>query len=103
LKWGHGPFVRLEVPDKSILTGKAGMVLIDAIASCPTRNLVAVGYANGLISLARIGEPGEILLRADTSAAITALDWSSDGRFLGLAGADGSAALVEFPDDMFKP
>lgn len=93
----------LEVPDKSILTGKAGMVLIDAIASCPTRNLVAVGYANGLISLARIGEPGEILLRADTSAAITALDWSSDGRFLGLTGADGSAALVEFPDDMFKP
>jgi hypothetical protein len=93
----------LMVPDKTILTGKAGLVLIDAIASCPTRNLVAVGYSNGLVSLARIGEPGEILLRADTGAAVTALAWSSDGRFLGIAGADATAALVEFPDDMFKP
>jgi hypothetical protein len=93
----------LDAPDKSILTGKAGLVMIEVIASCPTRNLVAVGYANGLISLAKIGEPGEILLRADTGAAVTALAWSSDGRFLGLAGADGTAALVEFPDDMFKP
>lgn len=92
----------LEAPDNSILTGKAGMVLIEAIASCPTRNLVAVGYANGLVSVARIGEAGEILLRADTGSGITALDWSSDGRFLGLAEADGSAALVEFPDEMFK-
>lgn len=93
----------LATPDKTILTGKAGLVLIDAVASCPTKSLIAVGYSNGLVSLARIGEPGEILLRADTGAAVTALAWSSDGQFLGIAGADGTAALVEFPDDMFKP
>ncbi|MCG6903034.1 MAG: WD40 repeat domain-containing protein [Rhodobacter sp.] len=90
-------------PEKNILTGKSGLVLIDTIASCPTRNLVAVGYSNGLVSLAQIGEPGEILLREDTGVGVTALAWSRDGRFLGLAGSDGSAALVEFPDDMFKP
>lgn len=85
-----------------IMTGKAGLVLIDAIATCPTRNLVAVGYANGLLSLAEIGRPSEILLREDTGAAITAMKWSADGKYLALAGADGSAALVEFPDHMFK-
>lgn len=93
----------LRTPDKSIESGKTGLTLIEVIASCPIRNLVAVGYANGLVSVAQIGKPGEILLRENTGAAITAMAWSNDGNFLGLAGADGTAALVEFPDDMFKP
>ncbi|MGB3242990.1 MAG: hypothetical protein WBB25_00530 [Sulfitobacter sp.] len=92
----------LHTPDKNVETGKTGLILIDAIASCPTRNLVAVGYANGLVSIAQIGEPGEILLRENTGAGVTALAWSDDGKFLGVAGADCSAALVEFPTDMFK-
>ena len=88
--------------NSAITTGKAGLVLINAVATCPARNLVAVGYANGLLSLAEIGRPSEILLREDTGAGITALAWSSDGRFLAVAGSDGSAALVDFPDSMFK-
>ena len=87
---------------RDIMSGKAGLVLINAVATCPTRNLVAVGYANGLLSLAEIGRPSEILLREDTGAGITAMAWSTNGKFLAVAGADGSAALVEFPDSMFK-
>jgi WD40 repeat protein len=86
----------------NIISGKAGLVLIDAVATCPNRNLVAVGYANGLLSLAEIGRPSEILLREDTGVGITAMAWSSNGAYLALAGADGSAALVELPDSMFK-
>ncbi len=85
-----------------IVSGKAGLVLINAVAACPTRNLVAVGYANGLLSLAEVGRPSEILLREDTGVGITSMAWSSDGSYLALAGADGSAALIEFPDSMFK-
>jgi WD40 repeat protein len=85
-----------------IMSGKAGLVLIDAVATCPTRNLVAVGYANGLLSLAEIGRPSEILLREDTGVGIIAMAWSPNGAYLALAGADGSAALIEFPDSMFK-
>jgi WD40 repeat protein len=85
-----------------IMSGKAGLVLINAVATCPTRNLVAVGYANGLLSLAEVGRPSEILLREDTGIGITAMAWSSNGNYLALAGADGSAALIEFPDSMFK-
>lgn len=88
--------------NQNVMTGKSGLILIDSIATCPTRNLVAVGYANGLLSLAEIGRPSEILLREDTGATICAMAWSGDGKFLALAGADGSAALVEFPDTMFK-
>ena len=85
-----------------IVSAKAGLVLINAVATCPTRNLVAVGYANGLLSLAEIGRPSEILLREDTGAGVAAMAWSSDGKFLAVAGSDGSAALVDFPDSMFK-
>ena len=87
---------------QAVLTGKPGLVLVSAVATSPNRNLVAVGYANGLLSLAEIGQPSEILLREDTGSAITAMAWSSNGTYLALAGADGSAALVEFPDSMFK-
>lgn len=87
---------------RDVVTGKAGLVLVSAIATCPTRNLVAVGYANGLLSLAEIGQQSEILLREDSGAAITAMVWSQDGKYLALAGTDSSAALVEFPDAMFK-
>lgn len=88
---------------QNLISGKSGLILIEAIATCPTRNLVAVGYANGLVSLAEIGQPTEILLRENTGAAIADLAWSGCGNFLALAGTDGSAALVEFPEAMFKP
>lgn len=87
---------------RDVITGKPGLVLINAVATSPNRNLVAVGYANGLLSMAEIGQPSEILLREDTGAAITAMAWSPNGSFLALGGTDGSAALVEFPDAMFK-
>ncbi|MDZ4312675.1 MAG: hypothetical protein U1A24_19180 [Cypionkella sp.] len=87
---------------RDVVTGKAGLVLVNAVATCPNRNLVAVGYANGLLSLAEIGQQSEILLREDTGAGITAMVWSQEGKYLALAGTDGSAALVEFPDAMFK-
>lgn len=83
-------------------TGKAGLVLIPQIATSPNRNLVAVGYANGLLSLAEIGQPAEILLREDTGAGITAMAWSANGDFLAVAGEDGTVGLVEFPVGMFK-
>lgn len=87
---------------RDLVTGKPGLVLVNAVATSPNRNLVAVGYANGLLSLSEIGQPSEILLREDTGSAITAMAWSPDGTYLALAGSDGSAALVEFPDAMFK-
>lgn len=92
----------LDGDGPDVVTGKPGLLLVDAIATCPTRNLVAVGYANGLVSLAEIGRPSEMLLREDTGANVTAMAWSGNGSFLALAGSDGSAALVEFPDSMFK-
>lgn len=95
--------VAWALPDHhDLMTGKSGLVLVDALATSPDRNLVAVGYGNGLLSLAEIGRPTEMLLREDTGAGVTAMAWSGNGAYLAVAGTDGSAALVEFPDAMFK-
>ncbi len=94
--WTLGP------DSQPIITGKSGLVLVDRVAASPTRNLVAVGYANGLVSLAEIGRADEILLRQDTGTGISALAWSTDGRMLAIGARDGTAALIEFPDEMFK-
>ena len=87
---------------RDVMTGRAGLVPVNAVAASPNRNLVAVGYANGLLSLAEIGQPSEILLREDTGAGIAAMAWSPNGSYLALSGTDGTAALVEFPEAMFK-
>jgi len=92
----------LDAAGQPIATGKPGLVLVDSVAACPTRSIVAVGYANGLVSLAEPGRTDEILLRGDTGCGVTALGWSSDGRMLAIGGQDGTAALIEFPNEMFK-
>lgn len=84
-----------------IEAGKPGLVVVERIALCPDRPLIASGYANGLVCIAKLGTRDEMLLRND-GAAITALDWSADGAHLALGCADGTAALVTFPPNMFK-
>jgi WD40 repeat protein len=82
-------------------TGRAGMVPIELVAAHPRKKLVAAGHANGRITVAQIGTREEIVVRP-LGDALTALAWSGDGRHLAIGTADGTAAIVTFPDQMFK-
>ncbi|MFD1981286.1 WD40 repeat domain-containing protein [Mesorhizobium newzealandense] len=82
-------------------TGHAGLVLVEAVAAHPEKKLIAAGYANGRITVAQIGARDELLVRA-LGSTVTALAWSSDGRHLAVGSADGTAAIVTFPAQMFK-
>ena len=81
--------------------GRGGLVVVDRVAASPDRPLLAVGYANGLVCLNKIGSREEMMLRA-SGGAITALAWSPDGTHLAFGDADGQATLVAFPPDLFK-
>ena len=85
----------------ALVTGRAGLVGVEAVASHPARDLVAAGYANGQIVVARIGAADELLVRP-MGGAVTALAWSADGWHLAAGDADGGAAIVTFPAHMFK-
>jgi hypothetical protein len=81
--------------------GRAALVVVDRVASSPNRPIVAAGYANGLVCLARVGLRDEMMLRAD-GPAVTALAFAPDGKHLALGDAGGGAALVALPDLIFK-
>ena len=87
---------------KPIPSGRPGFVAVDSIATSPDKDLLAVGYANGLLCITQIGSSEEMILRQDGHTGISALCWSSDESFLAVGMANGGAALVEFPAGMFK-
>jgi len=67
---------------------------VEAVACHPAQAIVAVGYADGLVLLARIEDGAEILARKPGEAPITALNWSADGKLLAFGTEDGEAGIV---------
>lgn len=86
----------------ALQTGRPGLVVVERVAAHPSRDLIAAGYANGQVSVMRLGQRDELLVRQDGKGAVTALAWSPDGEHLALGTADGLAALVSFPPHLFK-
>jgi WD40 repeat protein len=68
---------------------------IDVVACHPGMDVVAAGYDNGLILLARIDNAAEILAKKPGDAPVTALAWSSDGRLLAWGTESGEAGIVD--------
>jgi WD40 repeat protein len=65
-----------------------------AVACHPTQEVVATGFEDGVILLARIDDGAEILARRK-GAAIAALAWSPDGSKLAFGAEDGAAGIVD--------
>jgi WD40 repeat protein len=85
----------------ALLTGRAGFLAVDMVATHPKRNLVAAGYANGRLVVSPVGSPAELLLR-QSGGALTALAWSANGQHLAIGDADGNVAIITFPTQLFK-
>jgi WD40 repeat protein len=85
----------------ALLTGRAGFLAVDRVATHPTRNLVAAGYANGRLVVSPVGSPAELLLR-QSGGALNALAWSANGQHLAIGDADGNVAIITFPTQLFK-
>ena len=81
--------------------GRNGLVVVERVAASPDRPLIAAGYANGLLCISKIGARDEMMLRP-SGGAVTALAWGPDGAHLALGDADGNAALLSFPPEIFK-
>jgi WD40 repeat protein len=68
---------------------------IDVVACHPRTDVVAAGYNNGLVLLARIDDGAEILAKKPGDAPVTALAWSGDGRLLAWGTEGGEAGIVD--------
>lgn len=85
----------------ALATGHPGLVMVYAIAAHPLKPLVAAGYANGKIVVAKIGSSEGLIVR-DTGGPVTTLQWTADGKHLGVGDALGNAAIITFPNEFFK-
>jgi WD40 repeat protein len=68
---------------------------IDVVACHPRNDVVAAGYNNGLVLLARIEDGAEILAKKPGDAPVTALAWSGDGRLLAWGSEGGEAGIID--------
>jgi WD40 repeat protein len=66
-----------------------------AVACHPKQEIVAVGFEDGMIMLARIDDGAEILAKKPGSAPVSALAWSADGAKLAFGTEDGEAGIVD--------
>ena len=68
---------------------------IDVVACHPRTDVVAAGYANGLVLLVRIEDGAEVLAKKPADAPVTALAWSADGSLLAWGSEAGEAGIVD--------
>jgi WD40 repeat protein len=67
---------------------------IEVVACHPRQDIVAAGYADGLVLLIRIDDGAEVLARKGAGAPITALAWSAAGDELAFGTEDGEAGII---------
>ena len=68
---------------------------IEVVACHPKQDIVAAGYADGMVLLVRIADDAEILAKKPGNAPITALAWSADGDRLAFGTEEGEAGIVD--------
>lgn len=99
--WDEETLLLPGATPRPLICGRAGLVLVEAVAAHPARGLVAAGLANGQVLIAEIGGRDELLLRQG-GEAVTALAFSPDGRHLAIGDAGGTLAIATFPPQLFK-
>lgn len=87
---GDGPM------GKAPLELAAAGVLVSRVACHPEHEVVAAGYADGLVLLAELGSGKVLPVAAAGRGPVSALAWSPDGRWLAFGTETGFAALVDF-------
>ena len=88
------PFRAADGPmGKQPLTVGLGQDLVTVVAGHPTQPLVAAGFKDGLVQLARIEEQDHLTLRDADGDPVSALGWTPDGRMLAI-GTEGGWAEV---------
>jgi len=66
----------------------------DVVACHPRQEVVAVGYADGMVLIVRVEDGAEVLAKKPGSAPVTALAWGASGNALAFGTEDGEAGVV---------
>jgi WD40 repeat protein len=67
---------------------------VEVVACHPKQEIVAVGYADGLVLLVRIEDGAEVLAKKPAGTPVTALAWDATGDTLVFGTEDGQAGII---------
>ena len=70
-------------------------VKVEAVACHPKVDVVAAGYADGLVLLVRLDDGAEVLAKKPGPAPISALAWDATGARLAWGAEDGAAGIID--------
>jgi WD40 repeat protein len=68
---------------------------VEVVACHPRQDIVAAGYADGMVLIVRIEDGAEILAKKPGDAPVAALAWSADGTLLSFGTEGGEAGIID--------
>jgi WD40 repeat protein len=68
---------------------------VTTVACHPKQEVVAVGYADGLILLVRVEDGAEIIAKRPGAAPVSAIAWDAAGQMLAFGCEDGEAGVIQ--------
>lgn len=90
------PFLTKEGPQgKQPLQLGSRSALVTKVACHPKEEIVAIGYADGLVALAEFGGVDFGVLRDPGEGPVSAMTWDASGKRLAFGTEDGVGAIVE--------
>lgn len=75
--------------------GTRGDTFVSCVACHPGEDVVAIGYADGMILAARFEDGKEALLRRGGSGPISSIHWNKDGRLLAFGSETGECGVID--------
>ncbi|MBK8457509.1 MAG: WD40 repeat domain-containing protein [Phyllobacteriaceae bacterium] len=75
--------------------GTRGDTMVTAVACHPVEEMVAIGYADGMVMAVRIADGREALLRRPGAGPVTALAWDGKGARLAFGSAAGDCGVID--------
>ena len=75
--------------------GTRGNTMVTSVACHPADDIVAIGYADGMVLAARFADRKEVLLRRAGKGAITGLGWDREGRRAAFGAETGECGVID--------
>ena len=75
--------------------GTRGDTMVTCVSFHPAEEILAIGYADGMVLAARVADAKEVLLRRPGKGAVTAMAWDGEGRRIAFGGASGECGVID--------
>lgn len=75
--------------------GTRGDTMVTCVAFHPTDEILAIGYADGMVLATRVADQKEVLLRRPGQGAVTAMAWDGEGRRIAFGTEAGDCGVID--------